>query len=48
MHSPDATALRPRYERFDDFVALRDKLDPTGLLANPYPDRVLGKAPAAR
>jgi L-gulono-1,4-lactone dehydrogenase len=43
MHTLDAAALRDRYPRFDDFVALRTKLDPTGLFANPYLDRVLGK-----
>ncbi|MFI6942459.1 D-arabinono-1,4-lactone oxidase [Streptomyces sp. NPDC050418] len=47
MHTLDADALRPRYDRFDDFVALRDRLDPAGLFANPYLDRVLGLAPEA-
>ncbi|MFD7978441.1 D-arabinono-1,4-lactone oxidase [Streptomyces sp. NPDC059071] len=47
MHGLDAERLRPRYERFDDFVALRDELDPAGLFANPYLDRVLGRAPGA-
>jgi FAD-linked oxidoreductase len=47
MHDLDAAALRPRYEHFDSFVALRDKLDPTGLFTNPYLDRVLGLAPEA-
>jgi FAD-linked oxidoreductase len=42
MHTLDAAALRSRYPRFDDFVDLRTKLDPTGLFANPYLDRVLG------
>jgi L-gulono-1,4-lactone dehydrogenase len=42
MHSLGADALRARYERFDDFVALRDRLDPDRLLRNPYLDRVLG------
>ncbi|MGW2182464.1 D-arabinono-1,4-lactone oxidase [Streptomyces sp. NPDC001732] len=45
MHQLDAGRLRPRYERFDDFVALRDALDPTGVFANPYLDRVLGTSP---
>ena len=36
------TALRARYPRFDEFVAVRDRLDPTGVLANAYLDRVLG------
>jgi FAD-linked oxidoreductase len=42
MHTLDAAALRSRYPRFDDFVDLRTKLDPTGLFTNPYLDRVLG------
>ncbi|MDJ0384837.1 D-arabinono-1,4-lactone oxidase [Streptomyces sp. G-G2] len=42
MHTLDAERLRPRYERFDDFVALRDSVDPAGVFANPYLDRVLG------
>jgi L-gulonolactone oxidase len=45
LHSLDATALRERYPRFDEFVALRDKLDPQGLFSNAYLDRVLGPAP---
>ncbi len=43
MHRLDATELGQRYPRFDDFVALRDKLDPQGRFANPYLDRVFGK-----
>ena len=43
MHTLDAAALRERYPRFEDFVAMRGKLDPTGVFANPYLDRVLGK-----
>jgi L-gulonolactone oxidase len=48
MHRLDAAELREVYPRFDDFVALRDRLDPTGIFANPYLDRVLGQAPEAR
>src|SRR4051812_247049 len=44
LHGLDAAALRERYPRFDEFVALRDRLDPAGVLANAYLDRVLGKA----
>ncbi|MDR3082581.1 MAG: FAD-linked oxidoreductase, partial [Streptomyces sp.] len=47
MHTLDAESLRPRYERFDDFVAQRDALDPSGVFANSYLDRVLGLAPDA-
>lgn len=42
MHNLDSATLRKRYPRFDDFVALRDRLDPDRLFANPYLDRVLG------
>jgi L-gulonolactone oxidase len=45
LHFLDAAALRDRYPRFDEFVALRDKLDPTGVFRNAYLDRVLGTAP---
>lgn len=45
LHGLDAAALRARYPRFDDFVAVRDRLDPTGVLANDHLDRVLGRAP---
>ena len=45
LHGLDAAALRSRYPAFDDFVAVRDRLDPTGVLANRYLDRVLGPAP---
>jgi FAD-linked oxidoreductase len=43
MHTLDASILRDRYPRFDDFVALRDRLDPERLFANPYLQRVLGE-----
>ncbi|MDL5350743.1 D-arabinono-1,4-lactone oxidase [Microbacterium sp. zg-YB36] len=42
MHTLDAGRLRHRYPRFDDFTALRDRLDPTGMFRNAYLDRVLG------
>jgi L-gulono-1,4-lactone dehydrogenase len=42
MHTLDAAALRERYPRFDDFVALRAKVDPEGRFTNPYTARVLG------
>jgi len=45
LHFLDAAALRERYPRFDEFVALRDKYDPTGVFRNAYLDRVLGIAP---
>jgi L-gulonolactone oxidase len=43
LHSLDAEELRRRYPRFDEFTALRDRLDPGGLLRNDYLDRVLGR-----
>ncbi|WP_417563595.1 D-arabinono-1,4-lactone oxidase [Microbacterium sp.] len=43
MHTLDAAALRERYPRFDDFVALRDRLDPRRRFANAYLQRVLGE-----
>ncbi|MGZ8804062.1 MAG: D-arabinono-1,4-lactone oxidase [Microbacterium sp.] len=43
MHTLDAAALRDRYPRFDDFVALRDRLDPDRLFQNRYLARVLGE-----
>jgi FAD-linked oxidoreductase len=46
LHGLDAAALRERYPRFAEFVTLRDRLDPTGVLSNAYLDRVLGPAPA--
>ena len=43
MHTQDAASLRSRYPRFDDFTALRDRLDPDRLFRNPYLTRVLGE-----
>lgn len=42
MHTLDAAALRERYPRFGDFVALRDRLDPERVFRNAYLERVLG------
>lgn len=42
MHTLDAAALRTRYPRFEEFIALRDRLDPERRFRNPYLDRVLG------
>jgi L-gulonolactone oxidase len=44
LHGLDAAVLRERYPRFDEFVAVRDRLDPTGVLSNEYLHRVLGPA----
>jgi L-gulonolactone oxidase len=42
LHGLDSDELRARYPRFDEFVAVRDRLDPGGVLSNAYLDRVLG------
>lgn len=42
MHYRDAASLRTAYPRFDDFIAVRDRLDPHRVFANPYLERVLG------
>ena len=43
MHTLDAAILRERYPRFDDFAALRDRLDPGRMFQNAYLERVLGE-----
>ncbi len=42
MHTLGADYFAQRYSRFNDFVAIRDELDPQRLFSNPYLDRVLG------
>lgn len=42
LHSLGAEQLRERYPRFDEFVALRDRLDPQRRFGNAYLERVLG------
>jgi FAD-linked oxidoreductase len=42
LHTLDAERLRALYPRFDDFRAVRDRLDPGRLFANDYLRRVLG------
>ncbi|MFI6300847.1 D-arabinono-1,4-lactone oxidase [Amycolatopsis thailandensis] len=42
MHDLDAATLRSRYPRFDDFTRVRKEVDPAGVFANTYLDRVLG------
>jgi FAD-linked oxidoreductase len=42
LHTLDAATLRSRYPRFDEFVALRDSLDPERRFTNAYLERVLG------
>lgn len=42
IHYQDAEALRALYPRFDDFLLVRDRLDPERRFGNPYLERVLG------
>ncbi|SFD85264.1 L-gulonolactone oxidase [Actinopolyspora alba] len=42
MHGLGAEELRGSYPRFDDFLRVRDRLDPDRLFGNPYLTRVLG------
>lgn len=42
MHTLDADRLRTLYPRFDDVLAVRDRLDPERLFANAYLRQVLG------
>lgn len=42
MHSLASETLQELYPKFDDFRAVRDRLDPTRLFTNPYLERVLG------
>ncbi|MFF2053973.1 D-arabinono-1,4-lactone oxidase [Leifsonia sp. NPDC058194] len=43
MHYRDADSLRAVYPRFDDFLAVRDRLDPERRFENSYLRRVLGE-----
>ncbi|MFY1635676.1 D-arabinono-1,4-lactone oxidase [Solwaraspora sp. WMMB335] len=42
LHYRTAETLRPAYPRFDDFLAVRDRLDPDRMFANDYTAQVLG------
>lgn len=42
LHSRGAAFFREAYPRFDDFLAVRDAVDPGRLFSNPYLERVLG------
>ena len=42
LHYRDADSLRKAYPKFDDFVAVRDRVDPNRVFTNDYLDRVLG------
>jgi L-gulonolactone oxidase len=41
LHTRTAEDLAPAYPRFEDFVALRDRVDPDRLFSNAYLERVL-------
>ncbi|MBK0418503.1 FAD-binding protein [Leucobacter sp. CSA1] len=43
LHTQGVEELRRIYPRLDDFLAIRDRLDPDRVFANPYLDRVLGR-----
>jgi FAD-linked oxidoreductase len=43
MHNLDADTLRAVYPRFDDFVLVRNRLDPERRFTNRYLERVLGR-----
>jgi L-gulono-1,4-lactone dehydrogenase len=42
VHTRAAADLAPAYDRFDDFLAMRDRLDPDRVFANDHLRRVLG------
>ncbi|MDJ0788748.1 MAG: D-arabinono-1,4-lactone oxidase [Myxococcota bacterium] len=42
LHNLDANALRARHPRFDDFVALRERLDPERRFGNAHLEKILG------
>ena len=42
-HFQSAATLAPRYPEWDDFQMARTRLDPDGVFANEYTDRVLGR-----
>jgi FAD-linked oxidoreductase len=42
MHFQQAETLAGRYPLWDDFQAVRARMDPTGVFTNPYLERVLG------
>jgi len=42
LHFQDAASLRTRYPKFEDFLAVRNRVDPEGRFRNDYLDRVFG------
>ena len=43
LHTRTAEDLAPAYDRWGEFAAMRDRLDPDRIFANPYLERVLGR-----
>jgi len=43
MHTRDADYLRKAYPRFNDFLSVRDRVDPQRRFANAYTGRVFGE-----
>jgi L-gulonolactone oxidase len=48
LHFQTAETLRPRYPLWDEFIAVRDRVDPARMFGNAYLDRVLGTKQEAR
>lgn len=42
MHYRDASTLRPAYPHFDDFLAVRERVDPGRVFANQYTAQIFG------
>ena len=42
LHFQTAATLAGRYDQWDRFIAVRDRVDPERRFTNPYLDRVLG------
>ncbi|WP_433166920.1 D-arabinono-1,4-lactone oxidase [Kribbella sp. CA-247076] len=42
LHTLDPSGLAARYPRFDEFLAMRDRLDPERVFTNPYSRQVFG------
>ena len=43
MHTRDAEYLGKTYPRFEDFLGVRDRVDPKRMFANEYTRRVFGE-----
>jgi L-gulonolactone oxidase len=43
VHHRDSEELRTLYPRFDDFLSMRDRLDPQRTFSNRYTDRIFGR-----